>query len=78
MKTAISLPDKVFKSADALATQLGLSRSELYTNALKAYLKKYDRAQTLKQLNQVYASESSELDATSAQMQLMSLPQDEW
>ena len=78
MKTAISLPDTVFESAETLATQLGLSRSELYTNALKAYLKKYDRTQTLNQLNKVYASESSELDATLAKMQMMSLPQDEW
>jgi len=41
MKTAISLPDSTFKEAEALAQQLGLSRSELYTKALQAYLKKY-------------------------------------
>lgn len=35
MKTAISLPDSVFEEAEALAQQLGLSRSELYTKALK-------------------------------------------
>jgi len=40
MKTAISLPDSVFDEAEALAQQLGLSRSELYTKALRAYLKK--------------------------------------
>lgn len=33
MKTAISLPDSVFEEAEALAQKLGLSRSELYTNA---------------------------------------------
>jgi len=38
MKTAISLPDPVFNQAEALAQQLGLSRSELYTRALQAYL----------------------------------------
>jgi metal-responsive CopG/Arc/MetJ family transcriptional regulator len=42
MKTAISLPDSVFEEAEALAQQLGLSRSELYTKALQAYLKKYN------------------------------------
>ena len=34
MKTAISLPDPLFKSADALARRLGVSRSELFANAM--------------------------------------------
>jgi hypothetical protein len=34
MKTAISLPDLVFEEAEALANQLGLSRSELYTKSI--------------------------------------------
>jgi metal-responsive CopG/Arc/MetJ family transcriptional regulator len=38
METAISLPDSVFAEANALAEQLGLSRSELYTKALQSYL----------------------------------------
>ncbi len=47
MKTAISLPDSVFEEAEALAQRLGLSRSELYTKALQAYLRKYNRNQIL-------------------------------
>lgn len=35
MKTAISLPDSVFEEAEALAKQLGLSRSELYKSAAR-------------------------------------------
>ena len=78
MKTAISLPDSVFEAAEALAEQLGMSRSELYTTALEAYLQKYNRRQMLTQLNQVYAEESSELDPTLATMQFMSLPHEVW
>ncbi|MDB9493495.1 hypothetical protein PN441_05570 [Spirulina major CS-329] len=78
MKTAISLPDTVFEQAETLAQQLGLSRSELYTKALQAYLKKYNREQILLKLNQVYATESSELDPVMAKMQLMSLPHEDW
>ncbi|NJL22997.1 MAG: hypothetical protein HC895_22710 [Leptolyngbyaceae cyanobacterium SM1_3_5] len=78
MKTAISLPDSVFEEAEALAQQLGLSRSELYTKALQAYLKKYDRNQILHRLNQVYAQESSQLDPAMATMQFMSLPHADW
>lgn len=78
MKTAISLPDPIFKEAEALAQQLGMSRSELYTKALKAYLKRYNRERMLSQLNEVYSQESSELDPVMAKMQFMSLPHEDW
>ena len=78
MKTAISLPDSVFDEAEALAQQLGLSRSELYTKALRAYLKKHNRNQILHKLNQVYSQESSELDPMLEKMQFMSLPREDW
>ena len=41
MKTAISLPDDLFDSADELAQQLGVSRSELYARAVAEYLAKH-------------------------------------
>jgi metal-responsive CopG/Arc/MetJ family transcriptional regulator len=78
MKTAISLPDSVFAEAEALAQQLGLSRSELYSTALQAYLSKYNRQQILSKLNNVYSEESSDLDPTISTMQFMSLPREEW
>jgi metal-responsive CopG/Arc/MetJ family transcriptional regulator len=55
MKTTISLPDSVFAEAEALTQQLGLSRSELYSTALQAYLSKYNRQQMLSKLNNVYS-----------------------
>lgn len=78
MKTAISLPDSVFEEAEGLAKQLGLSRSELYTQALRAYLEKYNRNQILHKLNDVYSEESSDLDPVMAKMQFMSLPHEDW
>ena len=78
MKTAISLPDSVFEQAEALAQHLGVSRSELYTKALQAYLKRYNRDQILLKLNQVYTTESSELDPVMSRMQFMSLPREDW
>jgi metal-responsive CopG/Arc/MetJ family transcriptional regulator len=78
MKTAISLPDSVFEEAETLAQQLGLSRSELYTKALKAYLQKYNRNQILHKLNQVYSKETCEIDPAMAKMQFMSLPHEDW
>lgn len=78
MKTAISLPDSVFEEAEALAQQLGLSRSELYVQALKSYLAKHNCNQILHKLNQVYSKESSNLDPVMAKMQFMSLPREDW
>jgi metal-responsive CopG/Arc/MetJ family transcriptional regulator len=74
MKTTISLPDSIFAEAETLAQQLGLSRSELYSTALQAYLSKYNRQQILSKLNNVYIEESSDLDPAIATMQFMSLP----
>jgi hypothetical protein len=54
MKTAISLPDKVYFEAEETAQNLGISRSSLYLNALTEYLKKNNRRNITKKLNEVY------------------------
>jgi hypothetical protein len=38
VKTAVSVPDDVFAQADRLASVQGVSRSELYTRALRSYI----------------------------------------
>lgn len=38
MKTAVSIPDDVFKRAERVAKRLKKSRSELYADALAEYL----------------------------------------
>jgi metal-responsive CopG/Arc/MetJ family transcriptional regulator len=78
VKTAISLPNPVFQAGETLAKQLGISRSELYTKALQAYLRKYNRTEILTQLNLVYSQESSEVDQVLTQLQLMALPREDW
>jgi metal-responsive CopG/Arc/MetJ family transcriptional regulator len=78
MKTAISLPDKVFAEAEALAQELGFSRSQLYAEAIKSYLQRHKRKQIMEDLNKVYAQESSSIDPVMVQMQALSLPVEEW
>jgi metal-responsive CopG/Arc/MetJ family transcriptional regulator len=47
MKTAISIPDEVFREAERAAKRLGVTRSELFTRAVKEYLgERHDRAVT--------------------------------
>ncbi len=38
MKTAISIPDAIFEAAEELSGLLGLSRSELYAQAIQSYV----------------------------------------
>jgi antitoxin MazE6 len=78
MKTAISLPDHLFRAGDALAKRMKVSRSELYARALAEYVAKHRADQLTQRLNAVYATEGSALDAGLAQLQAKSLPRDEW
>ena len=41
MKTAVSLPDAVFRAADQLARRAHKSRSQLYADALTEYLARH-------------------------------------
>lgn len=42
MKTAISIPDDVFKDAERLARRLGHSRSQLYSRALREFVARHE------------------------------------
>ena len=41
MKTAVSIPDDVFKRAERLARQTKKSRSQLFSDALKEYVARH-------------------------------------
>jgi metal-responsive CopG/Arc/MetJ family transcriptional regulator len=69
MKTAISLPDDLFASADALASRLGMSRSGLIAAALAEFIAKHRAAKVSERLNAVYSAEESRVDAAIAAAQ---------
>ena len=80
MKTAISIPDKLFKAAEYLAKRLGVSRSELYQLAVAKLLAEYKDDATTEALNKIYDDDPSlsELDPVLNQLQLASLDKDDW
>jgi metal-responsive CopG/Arc/MetJ family transcriptional regulator len=78
MKTAISLPDQLFQSADALAKRLGVSRSELYATAVAEYLAKHQDAKVTERLDQVYTQQASRLERPLRRAQGRSLRASEW
>jgi hypothetical protein len=78
MKTAISTPDSIFEPAEKLAHRLGLSRSQLYTKAVKEYLEADKNDPITISLNEIYSKESSEPDRITQALQYSSLAKDEW
>ena len=74
MKTAISIPDTVFQRADRFAKRKAISRSELYTRAIRAYLEQEEHI--TEQLNAVYDTEESRLDTVLEDLQYHSVKED--
>ena len=75
MKTAISVPDSVFRSAEQLADRLGVSRSELYSKAVAELIAKHRDDLVTLRLNEIYSAEgeASSLDEDIALLQHRSL-----
>lgn len=78
MKTAISIPDHVFELAEELARRLNMSRSELYSRAVEAYVRGHRDEAVTDALNKVYATEDSSVDPVTTRLQFASTPKEEW
>jgi hypothetical protein len=78
MKIAISVPDKVFQAGERLAREKGISRSELYANALSEYLGVHGAAAITARLDTLYAKVDSRLDPALALAQQRLLADEAW
>jgi metal-responsive CopG/Arc/MetJ family transcriptional regulator len=80
MKTAISIPDDIFEQAERLAKTRGWSRSELYTNAVSAFVDNERFSGVREQLDTVYGdcAEESALEPLLADAQARSLTKEKW
>ena len=81
MKTAISIPDDVFKDAERAAKKLGVSRSELYANAVAEFIERYRREGITEKLDEIYGAEEgadSGLDPNLEALQLKTLGKEDW
>ena len=54
MKTAISLPDSLYKDAELTARNLGIPRSQLFARALEEFIRHHQREGITEKLNSVY------------------------
>jgi metal-responsive CopG/Arc/MetJ family transcriptional regulator len=78
MKVAISLPDPIFSNAEALALRLRLSRSQLYAQAIEAYLEKHQDASITERLNALYTTNPQPLDPALMAAQLEAIDHETW
>lgn len=78
MKVAISLPDSVFNAAELLAKELRVPRSQLYAQALSAYLVARGSAAVTAKLNELYGSENSAVEPAMLEAQRRVLADEAW
>jgi|PlaIllAssembly_1097288.scaffolds.fasta_scaffold1999707_1 metal-responsive CopG/Arc/MetJ family transcriptional regulator len=78
MKIAISVPDPVFEAGEHLASQLGISRSQLYSDALAQYLSTRGAAAVTARLNRIYSPQPAEIDPALLRAQFHTLADETW
>ncbi len=64
MKTAISIPDEIFKEVERFSKEHQYSRSEVFAMAVKEFLSKLKSKQLLDALNEVYSGDDSPEEIT--------------
>ena len=69
MKTAVSLPDKLFKQAEKTAAKLGIPRSQLFAQALEEFIEHHRSDYVTEKLNEIYSKENSKIDSSLMKMQ---------
>jgi hypothetical protein len=78
MKTAVSVPDEIFRTAEATARRLRVSRSQLYATAISEFLERQQANTITERLNQVYSRHPAKVDPALHRAQLKSLEKESW
>jgi predicted transcriptional regulator len=78
MKTAVSIPDDLFRQADALASRLGKSRSEVYREALAEYVARLEPGAVTRALDELADELAADGAAFGAATARRALERSEW
>jgi predicted transcriptional regulator len=78
MKTAVSVPDDLFRQAEVAARRLRVSRSQLYATAISEFLSRQQRNAVTERLNEVYARRPAKVDSALNRAQLKFLEKESW
>ena len=78
MKTAVSIPDDLFRQADELANRVGKSRSEIYREALAEYVCRREPGAVTRALDEVADELTIEHRSFAAHAARRTLEHSEW
>lgn len=78
MKIAISLPDTLFQEAESVARARGISRSQLYSEALARYLAERSALSVSERLDAVYEAQPAAVDPALMAAQLQAVDDEAW
>ena len=78
MKTAVSIPDDVFKGAERLARRTGKSRSQLFSDALREYVARHGAEELTEAMDRVCAEVQNAKDEFVSQAAARVLEKVEW
>jgi metal-responsive CopG/Arc/MetJ family transcriptional regulator len=78
MKTAISIPDKIFYDAEKLSRRLKKSRSQVYTEAVTEYIARHDPEAVTEAMNRVCEAVGDYSDAALSGAARRTLEDVEW
>ena len=78
MKTAISLPEDLFRQAEAAARKLRVSRSQLYAAAIREFLDRREPSKVTAHLDEIYSKQPAKIDPVMYLAQLESLKNGTW
>lgn len=78
MKVAVSVPDNIFEAAERMAKQRSVPRSQIFSEALAAYIESRGSEAVTSQLNEVYGKQQVSIDSGLAQAQLDSISHEAW
>jgi len=78
MKTAVSIPDDIFKGAERLAKRSRKSRSRLFSEALKEYLARHTPDEVTEAMNRTCAAVGDTSDSFVTSASRRTLERSEW
>lgn len=78
MKTAVSIPDEVFKKVERLARRAGRSRSEVFSAALTEYIARHAPDEVTDAMDRVIADVGDQQDAFASAAGRQLLENIEW
>lgn len=78
MKTAVSIPDDIFKRAESWARRARQSRSEVYSRALREYVSRHAPDEVTDAMNRVADAINERVDPFLAAASRRALKRSEW